>query len=77
MNDYSFGNRLLRLRTEEIRDVVKQELLEGIRHKLLQLAAGALQKYLFQRSDFTSDIDGHGIFPFYKFRAEMEIFYLV
>ena len=48
---------MLGLRAEEIRYVVKQELLEGIRHKLFQLAAGALQKYLFQRSDFTSNMD--------------------
>ena len=55
---------MLLLGRRQIRDIVKQQLLQRIRRKMLQLRPRALEQHLFQRTDLTFHTDRHFITPF-------------
>ena len=45
----------------EIRDIVKEQALELLRHQMLQLAPGTVQQHAAQRADLAADGYRHGI----------------
>ena len=50
---------VLLLRAVEVRDVVKEQPLQRVRHELLELAARALQQHLLQLANFTFHTNRH------------------
>ena len=56
------GKRVvLLLGKREIRDIVKEQALELLRHQMLQLAPGTVQQHTAQRADLAADRYRHGI----------------
>ena len=56
---------VLRLCAVEVGNVVKKQTFQRIGHELLQLMAGPLQQYLFQRSNLTSYVNSHRLHPMF------------
>ena len=50
---------MLRLRAAQVGNIVKEQTLQSVRNKLLQLAAGALEKDFFQRANLALHLNCH------------------